>query len=359
MSSLRLPAAALILVACGRETPPPPAGAPVPAATTPAASPPPAPSNPTAPAAVAPRDTAAAPGVTCEPAETVAAANALRLDVASLDASGRLRACGELPEGRGCLAVDPVTGRRELIRLSADDVDHLPAWPPGFDDGLRLEDERPVTRVCTPATQGCKVLHPDRAATARFNADRTQAVLTVVNAEGAETGGKTLFVYDVHNQGERLSVKLDSASVGDCSFARFAGPNLVVGVTPCDPPPRGAVTAWLAEPLTGNRVAPVGGTERPVGLHDGHLAQLEGDRWAFRAADGASLIVQDVRTGAVEAAIDLGPPPSATRSAAFVLATGPNQVLVAAQSPNTPLTITRVDLASRNAAALTPPPACP
>jgi hypothetical protein len=350
MLTIRPPAAALLLLAaCSRETPPPPAApdaavTPVEASAAASAA---APSTPAAPSA----------NPACESPEVVDAASRLRLDAASLDPSGRIRACGELADMRACLAIDPVSGHRELIRLPADDVDHLPAWPPGFDDGLRLEDERPVTRVCTPATQGCKVLHADRAVTARFDADRTQAVLTVVNAEGADAGGKTLFVYDVHNQGERLRLKLDGASVGDCSFARFAGPNLVVGVTPCDPPARGAVTAWLAEPLTGNRVAPVGGQDASIGLLDGQLAPLDGDRWAFRSADGASLVIQDVRTGAVDATIPLGPPQT-TRSAAFVLVASPARVHVVAQHAHAPLTWTSIDVASRQATAHTPPPRC-
>jgi hypothetical protein len=344
-------AALLVLSACSREAPPAPAPT-APAESTPA----PALTSDTAPTAP-PVTPVAAPA--CEPAEVATAATTLRLDTVRQGPAGQVRACGDLAEGRACLVIDPATGRRELLRLPDGDVDHLPAWPPGFDDGLRIEDERPVTRVCTPATQGCKVLHPDRATTARFNADRTQSVLTVVNAEGADAGGKTLFVHDVHNQGERLAVKLDGASVGDCSFARFVGPNLVVGVGPCDPPARGAVTAWLAEPLTGNRIAPIGGEAAPVGLQDGQFANLAGDRWAFRAADGASLIVQDVRTGAIEAAIELGVTPSATRSAAFIVATSPQEALVVAQAPSAPVTATRVDLATRKSVPLSAPPPCP
>jgi hypothetical protein len=369
------------LVACRAEAPGPTLDATGPSGLAVTGSAPPSGLAPgdAAPAAQPAAGAPSAPTAACLSAELAAAHRDLRVDFAARKGD-TLEACGDLGDARACLTLDLATGRPGLLRLSPEDLDHLAPWPPGFDDGLRLDDARPVTRVCTPATQGCKDLHADRATTARFSADRSRSVLTVVNAEGPEVGGKTLFVHDVPTQAQTLALPLPGASVGDCSFAAFAGPSLLVGVGPCEAP---FPTAFLADPATGARLAPIGGetpsgsapgpAATPVSLRDGQFVPLGGgvgpdgtpsnsDRWAFRAADGATLLVQDVRTGTVEARIPLPTPPSTARSEAWLLTAtspaGPSLHLVS-QVTGAPVAFVAVDLTAKTATPLPLPPTCP
>jgi hypothetical protein len=325
--------------ACGKSDTP--ASADVAAQPTPApvADVAPAPAPDAAPepapdvAAAATPDTAAAPAQgRCESAEVMAVVNTLNPDFAA-STEGIVEVCGNIDdERRACLVHTPVADPAALkdgalYTLSAralgeDDTDHLPDWPIGFDDGLRRDDAQPIIKMCIDPSRGCKDLFVGAATAAHFDASRSRAILTTVNDDGA----KTVRVFKVADLTQTLEVPLPGTSLVDCSFGAFVGDHIVVASGPCNS--KEGARAWLVHGETGERIADIGG-KADFALRDGHFTKVADERWAFRAADGAQLVVMDVRSGETVATIDTGLDPARpNREKAWVLDHGANKVVL-------------------------------
>lgn len=210
---------------------------------------------------------------------------------------GAVEVCGLMGEDRRCVVTDLTTNARSVLEVEELDVHRMPSYPAGFDDDIIRDEKRPVVKVCLSAEQGCKDLDAGQILTARFDATRSQVVLTTWD------GGRKARVYDTATLELKHTIDIADGEVPDCTFARFVGANLVVSTGPCT----GGGTSWLVEPATGKKVADIGG-ETPVFIKDGlfvAVPQAGENAWAFRSADGDHVVMQDVVTGAVLGRLDL------------------------------------------------------
>ena len=293
----------LLLAACGKSgtptadtaaptTPPPVADAQAPAD---AAQGNPAQANAAAandagPANTAQADAAVEAPKDCVPFAVSEVIGGLDPELSRLE-GGAVEVCGLMGEARRCVVTELTTNARSVLEVEELDVKRMPGFPAGFDDDIIRDEKRPVVKVCLSAEQGCKDLDAGQILTARFDATRSQVVLTTWD------GGRKARVYDTATLELKHTIDIADGEVPDCTFARFVGANLVVSTGPCT----GGGTSWLVEPATGKKVADVGG-EAPIFIKDRQFAavpQAGENAWAFRSADGETVVMQDVVTGAV------------------------------------------------------------
>jgi hypothetical protein len=325
----RLIATMGLLTACGKDTPAPAPTPDVPAAPAPAA-------DADAPPQEPPPD--AAPEVTraCDAPEVTAGLASLRPDVAVRKADGSLRLCGGTGgESRGCLVYTPVADpsarkdghhfERSFLPLPDDDFDHVPAFPPGFDDAFGREDGKPITKICIDPAAGCKDIYVGRAVAGHFDADKKRAVLTTL----ADDDTRVVRVFDTETLAETLAIPLPGTSLIDCSFGAFLGESLLVATGPCTTAEGGK--AWLVDPATGEKKAELG-KDGAFAVRDGQFTPLDGTRWALRRADGGEVLIVDVATGETAAQVATGRDADKVgREKAWLFADGDRLVMVEAQ----------------------------
>lgn len=286
-------ASLLATAACKSEKP-----TPAPADTAAVPAPAPTDAAPALPdAAALPADATAEAPKDCVPSDVADVIGGLDPELARLEGSG-VELCGLMGEARKCVVVDLTTGLRSVLAVEELDVKRLPDYPAGFDDGIIRDDARPVIKVCLSAETGCKDLHAGQIMTAHFDATRTQVVLA-----SWDDGKRKAKVYDTASLELKHSFDISEGDLPDCTFAGFAGKQIVVSTGSCS----GGGTSWLIDPATGNKVADIGG-DKPIFIRDGHYAAVPAageNAFAFRAADGDSVVMQDVVTGAVLGRLDL------------------------------------------------------
>ncbi len=317
----------LFALGCGKSTPKPEAevAAPTSPATATTASPDAAPAAPdVAPVAEVAAADAVAAAPDCVPREVMAVLGSIDPDFAKLD-QGVVSLCGTAQETRHCVALDLASGKRTAVKLDDGDVTHLPQYPAGFDDGLVKDEARPVLKLCPAEETRCKDLHVGQALSAHFSKDKTRAVVTSL-----EEGKLTAHIYDSATLTETLVVPVGASDLPNCTFAAFAGDALLVATGACT----GAGKAWLVDSKTGTKIADIGKSETAFVL-DGHFAQVDGNLFVFRDANGKTAYVQDVTTGDVKATIDLEKASDGTKpkdDTTFVFAT-PTQVVFVEARP--------------------------
>lgn len=349
LQGFRLAATIAMLAAVGCKGDSPPAPAPAPAIDVSTPEPAPAPDV----AAPAPADIAPPP----VPANTEIArvAAALKVDFVT-STEGVLHVCGNTDDDtRACLVHVPERDVSDLkgkplytvtvLPLGDDDVDHVPEYPAGFDDGFRREEGRPITKLCVDPTKGCKDIFVGRVTAARINATRTRAILTTVN----EDDTKTARVFAVESLQQQLEIPLPGSTFMDCSFGAFVGDNIVLGAGPCHT--NDGATAWIASGETGEKIADLGGKPTFV-LRNGHFAKVSDTHWAFRAADGTEVVIADVTTGETLATVATGVEvPRKTSEKAWVFDHGPNRVLLVEAGGESGVEIVMVDAVAKNVLA--------
>lgn len=232
----------------------------------------------------------------CVPAEVSGVIGGLDPEIARLEGAA-VEECGLLGEERKCVVTDLTTGARSVLAVDEYDVKRMPSYPAGFDDGIVRDEKRPVVKVCMSAETGCKDLDAGQILTGRFNADRSQVVLTTWD------GGRKARLYDTASLELKQAFDIAEGDVPDCTFTSFAGNQLVMSTGPCT----GGGTSWILDPATGKKVAEIGG-DKPFFIKDGQFVavpQAGANAWAFRSADGDHVVMQDVVTGEVLARLDL------------------------------------------------------
>jgi len=306
----------------------------------------------------APGQTPVTPEEVCDPPEVTEALRALRPDFARRTEDGRLEYCGGLGEDdRACIILAPRAGdegplfTRSLKPLPEDDLDHIPSFPPSFDDGFRREEGRPITKICVSASAGCQDIFIGQTKGGRFDADRKRAILTTADASGA----KTIRAFDVATLAQTFELPLEGSRLMDCSFGAFVGPSAVVGTGPCTQTETNH--SWLVNPEDGSTIAPVGG-EEGFALRDGHFAPVEGNRWAFRSADGAQVVVQDVVTGEVHATIATGIEAGRTKREKAWVFGGPDGTAYLLETSPEPSEVVALDTAGARLIGRAPPVPC-
>ncbi len=322
-----LVAALSVVAACRKDSPEPPRVPDVAATpsevgdTAPPTEPPPA-------ADVAPESARA-----CDAPEVTAGLSRLRADVAVRKADGSFRLCGGTgADTRGCVTYTPVPDpsarkdgqhfERAFLALPEDDLDHVPAFPPGFDDGFRREEDKPLTKICIDPSAGCKDIFVGRAVAGHFDAEEKRAVLTTM----ADDDTRIVRVYDTATLEESLSIPLPGSSLVDCSFGAFVGESLLVATGPCTTAEGGK--AWLVDPTTGEKKADLG-QDGAFAVRDGHFTHLGGARWAFRRADGAEVLIVDTTSGETLSQIATGrDADKAGREKAWLFADGERLVIL-------------------------------
>lgn len=288
---------------------------------------PPAATTEAGPATHAGEDTASAADAEddagCIDTETSNVMGELDPDFARLEGNKAVL-CGDTGPTRHCVALDLDSGERSVTKLADDDVEHLPAYPPGFADGLVKDDQRPVLKLCSAAAAQCKDLHVGQSLAGHFDADGERVVVTSL-----DDGTLNAHVYDAASQERRATVPIAESDLPDCTFAAFVGDRLLLSTGTCT----GKGKAWLADSASGDEVADIGGREDAFVL-DGQFTHVDGDVWAFREARGERVYLQDVTSGAVRASIDVATATDHTKpkdDAAFVLATADQVVLIEAR----------------------------
>jgi len=289
---------------CGKPAPAPTL-APTPATDVAVPTPAPALAN-AAPAAPGLADVAApaAADIVAEPPPADCVPNEIATIIGTIDpelarVEGKtVELCGLVDEARVCVSVDLETGIRKTIAVDDNDVKRIPGYPTGFDDGIIRDDVRPVIKLCLSAETGCKDLHAGQILSARFDATRAQVVLTAW-----DDGMRKAKIYDTASLELKSSFDISPGDLPDCTFADFVGKNLVISTGACT----GGGTSWILDTATGNKVADVG-ADVPFFIKDDQFAavpQAGENSFAFRSADGTTLVLQDVVTGAVSARLDL------------------------------------------------------
>jgi hypothetical protein len=279
LSMIGLGLTAMALAACG--------GKKEPAADT---------ATPPAAEVAAPAADAAAPEpppADCVSAEVQATLNSLEPDFARLDGRA-LRLCGAVGEARHCVVLDLDSGKRTTEKLPDDDVQHLPAYPAGFDDGLLKDEGRPVLKLC--ADSRCKDLYVGEVLAGHFDAARARVVLTTWDDDKERRAR----IFDTATQAEVAAFPIGPADLRDCTFAAFVGESLLVSTGACT----GGGRAWLVDAKNGTKLGDIGKSPSAF-VKDGQLALLDGTLWAFRDASGKAVYVQDVASGEVVATVDL------------------------------------------------------
>lgn len=304
-----------VLAACGKKEPAP----------TPPTAPPPAAEDVAAPSAAdasEPGAPDAAPDPACLAQETARVLGSIDPDFARLD-GGKVVLCGATRETRHCVSLDLESGQRTASELSEDDLAHLPAFPPGLDEGLVRDEARPVLKLCSAEDARCKDLHVGEVLAAHFDKDKRRVVVT-----SFDSGKLSAELYDAATLAAVKSLPIAERAVPDCSYAAFVGQRLLLSSGACT----GGGKAWLVDPESGETVAAIG--DGDVFVRDGQFTQVQGDLWAFRAASGKAVYLHDVRSGARVATVDLDQAADNTASkddAAFVLSDGGALVLVEAR----------------------------
>ena len=290
---------AFALTHCGKPAPAPAAdtAAPAPAPTPDAAAPAPATTD-AAPAAAADAAPAAEPApADCVPNEIATVIGAVDPELARIEGK-TVELCGLVEEARMCVSLDLETGIRKTIAVDDNDVKRIPAYPTGFDDGIIRDETRPVIKLCLSAETGCKDLHAGQILSARFDATRSQVVLTAW-----DDGMRKAKIYDTASLEQKSSFDISPGELPDCTFADFVGKNLIISTGACT----GGGTSWILDVATGNKVADVG-ADAPFFIKDDQFAavpQAGENVFAFRSADGTTVVLQDVVTGAVSARLNL------------------------------------------------------
>jgi hypothetical protein len=208
--------------------------------------------------------------------------------------------------------------------LPEDDVAHLPAFPPGFADGLLKDESRPVLKLCPADATTCTDLHVGQALAGHFDDDNKRVVIT-----SFDDGKLTAHIYDTVTRARSAVWPVTESAIPDCSFAAFVGERLLISSGACT----GGGKTWLADPETGDKIVDVGKRDDAF-VRDGHYARVDGKLWAFRDASGKRVYLQDVASGEVSATVDLDAVAEGTKAkddAAFVLATADMLVLVEAR----------------------------
>ncbi len=296
---------AFALTHCGKPAPAPAsadAAAPAPAPAAADAAPAPAPGDaaPTAAAdaATAAADTAPEPApADCVPHEIATVIGTVDPELARIEGK-TVELCGLVEEARTCVSLDLETGIRKTIAVDDNDVKRIPAYPTGFDDGIIRDETRPVIKLCLSAETGCKDLHAGQILSARFDATRAHVVLTAW-----DDGMRKAKVYDTASLELKSSFDISPGDLPDCTFADFVGKNLIISTGACT----GGGTSWILDVATGNKVADVG-ADAPFFIKDDQFAavpQAGENVFAFRSADGTTVVLQDVVTGAVSARLNL------------------------------------------------------
>lgn len=111
----------------------------------------------------------------------------------------------------------------------------------------------------------------------------------------------TVEIFDLAT-GKRLSRLRGRKPQALCIFAELIAGTVLVRETECGSD--GVAASWLASSATGKRLATAGGAAAFATSID--PAHLSGDDWAFPAAAGEAVVIQDVKTGKLKKRIALG-----------------------------------------------------
>lgn len=305
-----------MLMACGGKKEPAPPTTAAPVTTAPAADA--AAPAPEVDAASAPEADAAAPAPAsgaCLAKDAFAILEKVSPDHATF-ADGVATVCGQA-EGTGyCYALDLKAPSVTASKQAEDDLVHVPNGVGAIDDPFHRKDGAPALQLCLDPKVGCKDVYVGQTLAATINADKTRFVLATLDDRE-----KKLHVFELPGLTEVSSVVLDKETdLPDCTFGAMLGETLLVSTGPCGADSAGH-KAYLAAPASGDKLADIGGADGFDLRYDGYV-QVKDALWAFRSADGKKVVVQDVKTGAVQATIDLAAAgaPKATESWLFATA---------------------------------------
>jgi len=297
------------LAGCGKSEPAQPtsASAPAPETTAPATTAPPTtpattapPTTPatTAPATTGDADATAAPSTTgCVAQDLFQPLSRISPDHASL-VGDSVTLCGETDDTIGwCFGIELGSGAVSGAKQRQDDSAHLPNYASALNDPFRRQDDKPVLQLCLDAKTGCKDVYVGNATAATLADDRQRFVVTTLDERE-----RRVRVYDAATFGEIGNILIEKdADLPDCTFGAAVGDALVVATGAC--PAGSPHKAWLANATTGEKLGDIGGVA-DFDLRFGGYVHVKDDLWAFRDASGKRIVVQDVKTGAVQATAD-------------------------------------------------------
>ena len=260
----------IVLAACGSK-PPPPAPPPKVVAKKPPPPPPPPP--------------------TCVKAGTEIAA----IGSPSADAAFAHFCVSDGAESPECFTMDLANGK-------LDKAGSPSAAQPGALGDVHARVETTATEVKVCVGEACKTFKPsvpkgsENPVEAVANAEGT---LAVVLSGDAEKGKGAAEIWDV-TKGKKVNAAKYAKGDYKCGHARVLGATVFVSADVCaGPAARG--TLFTAK---GKKLADVGGKD--FGTYGTEPVQLTETEWAFLEETGATIAIQDVKTGKVVKTIDLG-----------------------------------------------------
>lgn len=186
-----------------------------------------------------------------------------------------------------------------LMNLTSGQLRRTAARAPAAPYKLELGDDD--VQICaTSGPPACKTIRasgevdPGLGLAAELNSDGTKIVLAYM---GADT---TVETFEVAT-GKRLMQTSGRAKNAMCIYGSFTGDSVLVQERDCGAD--GLLASWLAGP-DGKRLADAGGGKAfATTLEPAHVS---GDTWAFAAARGEAVALQDVETGKVKKKVTLG-----------------------------------------------------
>lgn len=319
------------VLGCGKSEPKP---EPTPATSAPAttaAEADAAPTTATAPATtVAENDAGGSAPAGCVVRDVYQPLTSIAPDHAALEGDS-LTLCGQTEEPAGwCFSVDFASGKVEGAKQPDDDLAHVANYLGALNDPFRRKDSEPVLQLCLDAATGCKDVYVGETTSATLTSDEKRFVLTTLDDRE-----RRVRIFDATTFAEIGNHLIEKdADLPDCSFGVAAAGNLVMSTGPCGVEAAGH-KAWLANATTGEKIADIGGAEG-FDLRFGGYAKVSDDVWAFRDGAGTKVVMQNVKTGAVQATADLsaaGPP---GKGATWLFATSePARVVAVENRPQT------------------------
>jgi hypothetical protein len=197
-------------------------------------------------------------------------------------------------ESTACYSVD--VNRQKYAELDEAPRGQSPMLDP---DPARVETTNKEVKVCIG--DDCRAFKPkvpksDNPIDAVTNAEGTHAAVLVGNQE---KGKGTAELWDV-GKGKKLATVKYAKGSYRCGEARMLGSTLYVSTSVCAGP---QARATLYN-LKGKKIADVGSKE--FGSYGTVPVQVTDTVWAFLDENAAVIALQDVTTGKVEGAIDIG-----------------------------------------------------